>query len=79
MIQKKFDYELNSPMYAIAATFNVSMLHLWARKLFGKDYVKKAFDSILNYSDLKEETENLSNASSNKSSSNSHLITIILI
>jgi hypothetical protein len=71
MIKKKFYCELNSHIYAIAAIFNVSMLHLWARKPFGKDYVKKAFDSILNYSDLIEETENLSNTSSNKSSSNS--------
>ena len=40
-LKKKFHYELNSPIYAIAALLNVSSLHMKYKKPFGKDYIKQ--------------------------------------
>jgi hypothetical protein len=40
-LKKKFHYELNAPIYAIAALLNVSSLHMWYKKPFGKDYIKQ--------------------------------------
>jgi hypothetical protein len=52
---------LTSPVYAIAALLNVSSLHMWYKKPFGKDYIKQAFDNLLDFSHLIDENESISN------------------
>ena len=60
-LKKKFHYELNAPIYAIAALLNVSSLHMKYKKPFGKDYIKQAFDNLLDFSHLIDENESISN------------------
>ena len=46
-IEKKFDYELNSPVYLVAALFNTKALHLWTTRSFANEDDKKALRSLI--------------------------------
>jgi hypothetical protein len=46
-LKSKFDYELSSPVYLVAALLNVNRLNDWRTRSFGKEYFQKSIDSLL--------------------------------
>ena len=46
----KFDYELNSKIYQVAALLNVDNLDAWRNRKFGKEYYKRACESLFEVS-----------------------------
>jgi len=57
--KRKFDYELNSPIYSVASLFNVSNWSAWLNRSYCVKMRKQAFDSIVQVaiSFLKEKTQ----------------------
>jgi hypothetical protein len=45
-LKAKFNYELNSKCYNIAAILKTSKLHTWIGRSFGREYFKKALNEI---------------------------------
>lgn len=46
-LKEKFNYELHSPIYLVAALLNVNKLDEWRNRSYGKEYYKKSIELIL--------------------------------
>ena len=44
---KKFDFELNSPIYFVSSLFNTSQIELWIKRTECKHIIFKAFQDIV--------------------------------
>ena len=56
-IKQKFEYEMNSKVYLVAAILNVETLAEWRDRSYAKAYFKKALDSIFEVTKMFENNE----------------------
>ena len=52
--EHKFDYEINSSIYAVAALFNVSKLHTWYNRTDCENIRTKAIGNMIDVNALKK-------------------------